>query len=116
MAIFSDMVEKFLEVFMDDFSVFGDTFESCLKNLKLVLYRCEETNLVLNWEKYHFMVYESIVLGHKISHFLGHARFYRRFSKDLLKISKPLCTLLEHNRTINFDEICLKAFEELKSK
>ncbi|XP_016685313.1 uncharacterized protein [Gossypium hirsutum] len=50
-----DMVEKLLEVFMDDFSVFGDTFEDCLKNLELVLYRCEETNLVLNWEKCYFM-------------------------------------------------------------
>ncbi|KAA3466845.1 RNA-directed DNA polymerase-like protein [Gossypium australe] len=67
MAIFLDMVEKFLEVFMDDFSVFGDNFERCLKNLELVLCRCEETNLVLNWEKCHFMACEGIILGHKIS-------------------------------------------------
>ncbi|KAA3469714.1 RNA-directed DNA polymerase-like protein [Gossypium australe] len=51
MAIFVDMVGKFLEVFMDDFPVFGDTFEDCLKNLELVLCWCEKTNLVLNWEK-----------------------------------------------------------------
>ncbi|KAA3487525.1 Retrovirus-related Pol polyprotein from transposon 17.6 [Gossypium australe] len=66
-VIFSDMVEKFLEVFMDDFSIFDNTFENCLKNLELVLCRCEEANLVLNWEKCHFMVCEGIVLGHKIS-------------------------------------------------
>ncbi|KAA3476999.1 Retrotransposable element Tf2 [Gossypium australe] len=129
------------EVFMDDFLVFGDTFEDCLKNLESVLYRCEETNLVLNWEKCHLMVYESIVLGHKISQqgiaadkvkvevieklpppstikdihsFLGHAKFYWRFIKDFSKISKPLCTLLEHNRSFNFDKPCLQAFEELK--
>ena len=52
---------------MDDFSVFGSSFDSCLNNLALVLQRCEETNLVLNWEKCHFMMLEGIVLGHKIS-------------------------------------------------
>ncbi|KAK0582674.1 hypothetical protein LWI29_028394 [Acer saccharum] len=51
MSIFSDMVEEIIEVFMDDFSVFGDSFDLCLKNLTLVLQRCEESNLVLNWEK-----------------------------------------------------------------
>ncbi|XP_022876927.1 uncharacterized protein LOC111395152 [Olea europaea var. sylvestris] len=67
MAIFSDMVEKYIEVFMDDFCVFGDSFEDCLDQLALVLQRCEEKNIVLNWEKCHFMVKEGIVLGHRIS-------------------------------------------------
>ena len=48
LSIFSDMVEKFIEVFMDDFSVFGNSFESCLKHLSLVLKWCQESNLVLN--------------------------------------------------------------------
>ena len=105
-AIFTDMVEKFIEIFMDDFSVFGYSFDECLSNLVLVLQRCKETNLVLNWEKCHFMVQEGIVLGHRISEkgievdrakievieklppptsvkgvrsFLGHAGFYRKF-------------------------------------
>ncbi|GJY40576.1 reverse transcriptase domain-containing protein, partial [Tanacetum coccineum] len=104
MVIFHDMVEDFMEVFMDDFSVFGNSFDQCLNNLDKMLGRCEETNLVLNWEKCHFMVKEGIVLGHKISRkgievdkakidviaklpypsnvkgvrsFLGHAGFYR---------------------------------------
>nr|GEV55166.1 reverse transcriptase domain-containing protein [Tanacetum cinerariifolium] len=67
MAIFHDMIEETVEVFMDDFLVFGDSFSSCLSHLDKMLKRCEDTNLVLNWEKCHFMVKEGIVLGHKIS-------------------------------------------------
>jgi hypothetical protein len=66
MVIFSDLVEKVLEVFMDDFSISNKTFEDCLANLDKVLKRCQMTNLVLNWEKCLFMVREGIVLGHKI--------------------------------------------------
>ncbi|XP_052198389.1 uncharacterized protein LOC127805674 [Diospyros lotus] len=105
MAIFSDMIEKFIEVFMDDFSVFGDSFDLCLANLKLVLQRCEDTNLVLNWEKCHFMVREGVVLG-----------FYRRFIKDFSKISKPLCNLLEKDVPFVFDTACMNAFLVLKEK
>ncbi|XP_014511522.1 uncharacterized protein LOC106770213 [Vigna radiata var. radiata] len=120
-AIFVEFMEKSIEVFMDDFSVFGDPFQRCLTNLDAVLKRCIQTNLVLNWEKCHFMVTEGIVLGHKISSkgievnkakvevieklpppsnvkeirsFLGHAGFYRRFIKDFSKIGKPLSNLL----------------------
>ncbi|KAL4304424.1 hypothetical protein GQ457_10G016670 [Hibiscus cannabinus] len=67
LSIFSYMVEDYLEVFMDDFSVSGDNFDSCLGNLAKVLKRREESDLVLNWEKCHFMVTEGTVLGHKIS-------------------------------------------------
>ncbi|GKF25339.1 hypothetical protein Tco_0081233, partial [Tanacetum coccineum] len=67
MAIFHDMIEKTMEVFMDDFSVFRDSFSSCFSHLDKMLKRCEDTNLVLNWEKCHFMVKEGIVLDHKIS-------------------------------------------------
>ncbi|GJV86001.1 reverse transcriptase domain-containing protein [Tanacetum coccineum] len=67
MAILYDMIEETMEVFKDDFSVFGDSFSSCLSHLDKMLKRCEDTNLVLNWEKCHFMVKEGIVLGHKIS-------------------------------------------------
>ncbi|KAK8680591.1 hypothetical protein V6N13_109533 [Hibiscus sabdariffa] len=137
------MVEEFLEVFMDDFSVSGETFDSCLGNLAKVLKRCEEADLVLNWEKCHFMVNEGTVLGHKISSkgievdkakvevieklphptnvkgirsFLGHAGFYRRFIKDFSKISKPLCNLLQQNQPFVFDKECQGAFEELKMR
>nr|GEV74407.1 reverse transcriptase domain-containing protein [Tanacetum cinerariifolium] len=67
MAIFHDMIEKTMEVFIDDFSVFGNSFQTCLSHLERMLKRCEDPNLCLNWEKSHFMVKEGIVLGHKIS-------------------------------------------------
>nr|GEZ85048.1 reverse transcriptase domain-containing protein [Tanacetum cinerariifolium] len=67
MAIFHDMIEKTMEIFMDDFSIFGNSFETCLSHLGKMLKRFEDTNLCLKWEKSHFMVKEDIVLGHKIS-------------------------------------------------
>nr|GEY23610.1 DNA-directed DNA polymerase [Tanacetum cinerariifolium] len=67
LATFYEMVEKTMEVFMDDFSVFGNSFENCLSLLDKMLQRCEDTSVYLNWEKSHFMVKEGIVLGHKIS-------------------------------------------------
>nr|GEY40320.1 reverse transcriptase domain-containing protein [Tanacetum cinerariifolium] len=60
-------IHETMEVYMEDFSVFGNSFGTCLSHLDKMLKRCEDTNLCLNWEKSHFMVKESIVLGHKIS-------------------------------------------------
>ncbi|GKC85175.1 reverse transcriptase domain-containing protein [Tanacetum coccineum] len=143
MAIFHDMIEETMEVFMDDFSVFGDSFSSCLSHLDKMLKRCEDTNLVLNWEKCHFMVKEGIVLGHKISKsgievdrakvdviaklphptsvkgvrsFLGHAGFYRRFIQDFSKIARPMTHLLEKETPFIFSKECIEAFNTLKKK
>nr|GFB81169.1 reverse transcriptase domain-containing protein [Tanacetum cinerariifolium] len=141
LAIFHDMVEKTMEVFMDDFSVFGNSFENCLSRLDKMIQRCEDTNLSLNWEKSHFMVKEGIFLGHKIykngievdrakvdviaklphpttvkgiRSFLGHAGFYRRFIQDFSKISRPMTHLLEKNTPFVFSEDCIQAFQTLK--
>ncbi|GJS34399.1 reverse transcriptase domain-containing protein [Tanacetum coccineum] len=135
-AIFHDMVEDFMKLFMDDFSVFGNSFDCCLANLDRMLARCEETNLVLNWEKCHFMVIEWIVLGHKIlgarievdrakidviaklsyltnvkgvRSFLGHAGFYRRFIKDFSMMSKPMTKLLMKDTEYDFSDDCKRA-------
>ncbi|KAL6342437.1 hypothetical protein AAG906_011127 [Vitis piasezkii] len=67
LSIFSDMVERIMEVFMDDITVYGSSYEECLLHLEVVLHRCIEKDLVLNWEKCHFMVQQGIVLGHIIS-------------------------------------------------
>ena len=106
LSIFSDLVECIMEVYIDDITVYEESFGECLIHLGTVLHRCIEKNLVLNWEKCHFMVNQGIVLGHVISEkgievdkakielisklpspsnvktvrqFLGHAGFYRRF-------------------------------------
>nr|CAN80119.1 hypothetical protein VITISV_005871 [Vitis vinifera] len=129
-GIFSDMVKCIMEVFMDDITIYG-----------IVLNRCIEKDLVLNWEKCHFMVHQGIVLGHIISkkdievdkakvelivklpsptnvkgvrQFLGHVGFYRRFIKDFSKLARPFCELLVKDAKFIWDDRCQRSFEELK--
>ncbi|XP_070002043.1 uncharacterized protein [Nicotiana sylvestris] len=97
MEILTDMVEDYLEVFMDDFSVVWNSFDYCLTNLDKVLARCKETN--------------SACLS-----FLGHAGFYRRFIKDFSKVVNPLCKLLEKDAKFHFNDDCMRDFELLKFK
>ncbi|GJS94164.1 reverse transcriptase domain-containing protein [Tanacetum coccineum] len=128
---------------MDDFSVFGSSFDHCLNNLDKMLQRYKDAHLVLNWEKCHFMVKEGIMLGHKVSeaglevnkakidvisklppptnikgirNFLGHAGFYRRFIKYFSKIARPLTKLLEKDTSFEFNDECQNAFKILKEK
>ncbi|RDX74187.1 Retrovirus-related Pol polyprotein, partial [Mucuna pruriens] len=123
-SIFSNLLQECMEVFMDEFTVYAESFEACLGNLSKVLKRCIDTNLVLNFEKCHFIVTEGIVLGHLVSNrgievdkskidiisplpnptsvrevrsFLGHAGFYRRFIKNLANL---LCHCLGCYRRI----------------
>ncbi|GJT45219.1 DNA-directed DNA polymerase [Tanacetum coccineum] len=140
-SIFSEYVEDIIEVFMDDFTVHGDSFDSCLINLEKILKRCIESNLVLNYEKCQFMVDQGNILGHIVSakglevdkakidvikslpypknvrevrSFLGHAGFYRRFIKDFSKTSQPLCKLLQKDVVFEFNDDCKIAFDKLK--
>jgi hypothetical protein len=126
---------------MDDFSVFGSSFEECLHRLTLVLVRCKEKNLVLNWERCHFMSKQGIVPGNVISNwgievdkakvdlisnlppprivkeirsFMGHVGFYRRFILDFTKNARPLCKLLVKETPFIFAEDCKQAFGALK--
>ena len=142
LSIFSELVENCIEVFMDDFTVYGDSFDMCLDSLIRVLEKFIETNLVLNFEKCHFMVEQGIVLGHVVSckgievdkakidlisslpyplsvreirSFLGHARFYRRFIKDFSKIVLPLSHLLQKDVPFEFTQDCKVAFDTLKT-
>ncbi|GJT52613.1 reverse transcriptase domain-containing protein [Tanacetum coccineum] len=114
LAIFHDMIEESVEVFMDDFSVFGDSFDKCLKNLDKMLQRCKDAHLVLNWEKCHFMVKEGIVLGHKVSG--AGLEVDKAKNRHFSKIARPLTKLLEKDTPFEFDDECQKAFELLKEK
>ena len=141
-SIFSNYVENIIEVFIDDFKVYGgDSFYRCLDNLTLVLKRYIDINLVLNWEKIYFMVNQGIVLGHVISErgievdkskinlihslpppisvkevhsFLGHTCFYLKFIRDLSKMALPLYNLLQKYTTFDFNKKCQTTFEKLK--
>nr|GEU87874.1 reverse transcriptase domain-containing protein [Tanacetum cinerariifolium] len=143
MAIFHHMIKETMEVFMNDLSVFGDSFSLCLSHLDKILKRCEDTNHVINWEKCYFMVKEGIVLCQKISKseievdkakvnviaklphptfvkgvrsFLGHAGFYRRFIQDFPKIAWPMTHLLEKETLFIFLKECIEAFNIFKKK
>ncbi|RDY06067.1 Retrovirus-related Pol polyprotein from transposon 17.6, partial [Mucuna pruriens] len=141
--IFSDLLEDYMEFFMDDFMVYAKSFEACLDNLSKVLRRCIDNNLELNFEKCHFMVIEGIVLGHlvlargievdrakidvisslpnlasmrEVHSFLGHVGFYRRFIKDFSKIALPLSKLLQKDADFFFDQLYVDTFQELKRR
>nr|GEX99761.1 DNA-directed DNA polymerase [Tanacetum cinerariifolium] len=111
-AIFYDKIEKTMEVFMDDFSIFGDSFSSCLSNLDKMLKRWEGTNLVLNWEKCHFMCKEGIVLGHKISKSI--IKVDRAKVDVIAKLPHP--TIVKGVRSFLGHAECLDAFDILKKK
>ncbi|KAL6334551.1 hypothetical protein AAG906_018890 [Vitis piasezkii] len=95
LSILSDMVERIMEVFKDDIIVYGSSYEECLLHLEVVLHRCIEKDLVLNWEKCHFMVQKGIVLGHIIS-------------KNGIEIDKA------KDAKFVWDDKCRRSFKELK--
>ena len=131
-----------MDVYMDDITIYGGSFEKCLINLETVFHRSIEKNMGLNWKKCHFMVSQGIVLGHIISEkgievdkakivfisklpsptnvktvrqFLGHAGFYMRFIMDFSKIAKPLYKLLEKDAKFIWNADFQKSFEEIKA-
>jgi hypothetical protein len=143
LAIFSDLIHECVEVYMDEFSVYGDSFENALNNLEKVLIRCLETNLALNDAKCFMMQTEGIVLGHHVSpaglkvdptkieiilkfpipsnqrdvrSFLGYAGYYHRFIENFSKIALPLFKLLVKDVEFCWDTNCQFAFQTLKEK
>ncbi|GJR03795.1 putative nucleotidyltransferase, ribonuclease H [Tanacetum coccineum] len=114
LAIFHDVIKESVKVFMDDFSVFGNSFDTCLNNLDKMLQRCKDAHLVLNWEKCHFMVKKRIVLGHKVSS--ARLEVDKAKNQYFLKIARPITKQLEKDTLFEFDDECQKAFESLKEK
>ncbi|GJU38067.1 reverse transcriptase domain-containing protein [Tanacetum coccineum] len=111
LAIFHDMIEESVEVFTDDFSVFGNSFEKCLNNLDKMLQCCKDAHLVLNWEKCHFMVKEGIVLGHKVS---GAGLEVDKAKINVILELPPPTNIKD--TSFEFNEECQNAFELLKEK
>jgi len=128
---------------MNNFSIYGDSFDQCHHHFELVLQHYVEKNLTLNWEKCHFIVRHGIVLGPEISKngtevdkakieaiaklpkpkcikdiltLLGHASFYRRFIQDFSHIARPLTNLLAQNVPFTFGSGCLNARDKLKKE
>ncbi|GKF06146.1 reverse transcriptase domain-containing protein, partial [Tanacetum coccineum] len=118
MAIFHDMIEETMEVFMDDFSVFGDSFSSCLSHLGIVLgYKISKSRIEVDRAKVDVIAklpHPTFVKA--IQSFLGHAGFYRRFIQDFSKIARPMTHLLEKDTPFIFSKECIKAFNILKKK
>ncbi|GJS79194.1 hypothetical protein Tco_0729075 [Tanacetum coccineum] len=131
LAIFHDMIKESVKVLMDDFFVFGNSFDKCLNNLNKMLQRCKDAHLVLNWEKCHFMFKEGIVLEHKVSSaelevdkakidvilklppptnikgirsFLGHAGFYQKFDIEIKDRKGTKNVAADHLSRIENDE------------
>jgi len=136
LSLFFNMVERILEIFIDDFSIYGNSFNQYLHHLELVHQRCTEKNLILTWKKCHFIVRQENVLGHVISRrgikvdkvkieviaklltpkcikdiwsFLGHIGFYQRFIKDFSIIARPLTNLPAKDVSFNFNDGCFRS-------
>lgn len=143
LSIFANLVNDCVEVYMDDFTVHGNTYEEAKENLEKVLKRCIDTNLSLSHEKCHILMTEGIVLGHFISSkgvqvdpkkvqiiqdlptpsnpkdvrsFLGHARYYRQFIQNFSKIASPLFPLLAKDVVFSWTLECQEAFKTIKTK
>jgi hypothetical protein len=143
LGIFVDLIHDYVEVYMDDFTVYGNTFEEALRNLEKALIRYQESNLSLSHEKCKMLLTEGIVLGHHLSvegikvdpakievivnipspktqkdvrSFLGHVGYYHRFIENFTKIASPMFKLLTKDTEFCWDDHCQSAFEDLKEK
>nr|GEV70167.1 reverse transcriptase domain-containing protein [Tanacetum cinerariifolium] len=116
MAIFHDMIEKPIEVSMDDFSIFGDSFSLCLSHLDTMLQRCEDTNLVDRAKVDVIAKLPHPTTVKVVRSFLGHAGFYQRFIQDFSKIARPMTQLLEKKTPFVLSKDSIDAFETLKKK
>nr|GEY58699.1 reverse transcriptase domain-containing protein [Tanacetum cinerariifolium] len=107
MAIFHDMIEQTMEVFMDDFLVFGIVLGHKISKKGIEVDKAKI-------EVISKLPHPTTIKG--IRSFLGHAGFYRRFIKDFSKVSRPMTHLLEKNTLFVFSNNCVQAFQTLKEK
>lgn len=138
---FFSLMHECVEMYMDDFNAYGDSFNKALVNLEKVLNRCRETNLALSNEKCNMLLAKGIVLRHHISFvgikvyfakievidnlvtpatqrevrdFMGHAGYYKRFIETFTKITSHLFKLLAKEVDFCWSDDCQKTYENLK--
>ncbi|RVW81872.1 Retrovirus-related Pol polyprotein from transposon 17.6 [Vitis vinifera] len=106
LSIFNDMVERIMEVFMDDITVYGGIVLGHIISEKGIEVDKAKVELIVKLP--------SPTTVKEVRQFLGHAGFYRRFIKDFSNLSKPLCELLAKDAAFIWDERCQKSFDQLK--
>ncbi|CAM6097605.1 unnamed protein product [Calypogeia fissa] len=142
MMLFHEYLNKFMQVYLDDFSVYGKRSEH-IGQLRLCFSRCREGRVCLNPEKCSFLVSSGKLLGHivcqqgilvdpdkvevirnmpaprhatEVRRFLGSGGFYQRYIKGHSAISAPLSKLTSTHETFQWSPECQKAFEEIKER
>ena len=136
-ALFKEFIHKFLEVYFDDWTVFG-LMDKHVGALRLVFAKCREHQISLNLRKCIFCVPFGILLGHVVCRqglmvdpakiaiivnlpppasvkqlrtTLGHTRYYRKFIKGYAQITAPMEKLLKHDVKYEWTEECQKSLD-----
>ncbi|MCO5562903.1 hypothetical protein L7F22_016539 [Adiantum nelumboides] len=140
MTIFSEYLQKFMAIFVDNFAVYSSK-EKHLEYLRLMFEKCRETSVRLNPYKCLFGAFREVLLGHVVSKngiemaqdkikgiqealpptnanetssFLGYVNFYRRFVIKLVELANPLYVLTKKEATFIWDSKCQEGFENIK--
>lgn len=140
-TIFSDILDVFMVVYLDDILVFSPDLESHIEHVKIVLQRLRQYKLFAKLEKCLFHKTSISFLGYVISDgtvamepekiasvsqwpqptsmkgvqsFLGFCNFYRRFIRNFSQVAKPLTDLTKKNVPFAWTELCEQAFQHLK--
>jgi hypothetical protein len=141
--VFMEYLDKFVVMFIDDILVYSRSKEEHKEHLHLALQKLREHRLYAKLSKCEFWTKQVAFLGHVISKrgisvdpskvqdvlswnapmsvddiqsFLGLARYYRRFTKGFLKISKPMTELFEKDNKLKWTSTCKASSRELKKR
>ena len=141
--VFSQYLDKFVIVFIDDILVYSCSPEEHAEHLRTVLQILREHQLYAKFSKCQFWLDKVALLGHVISvkgisvdpqkieaivnwkpptnvsevcSFLGLACYYRKFVEGFSKIAIPLTNLLKKDHKFEWSDTCQHSFEELRQR
>nr|CAN69673.1 hypothetical protein VITISV_028878 [Vitis vinifera] len=106
LSIFSDMVERIMEVFMDDITIYGRIVLGHIISSQGIEVEKVKVELIIK------LPLLTTIKG--VRQFLGHTGFYRRFIKDFSKLARTICELLVKDAKFVWDDRCQRSIEELK--